>query len=170
MASEFRTFVDRLSLRARYPEVLSIGFSKRLARGEKDAFVEKMRREFYPDFKLWPEHGGDDYHSVIYLEPLNRNNRGTIGYDMFTDPVCRAAMERSRDRGEPAASDQVTPNQELNSNHPRPDFLILVPVYGGGKTPPTMEERQNALVGFVYSPFDWQALLNGIFLHQNNPG
>src|SRR5262249_52977362 len=78
-AAEFRAFVDRLSPRNRHPRVVGIGFSKRLARENKDAFAEKMRREVYPEFELRPGDERDEYHPIVYLEPQDHTNRVAIG-------------------------------------------------------------------------------------------
>src|SRR5690606_29123445 len=94
-------------------------------------------------------------------EPLDARNLAAIGYDMFTEPARRAAMERARDTGEPAASAPVTLVQEIDSQK-QPGFLIYVPVYDGGQVPPTVEERRARLRGFVYSPFRAGDLFEGI--------
>ncbi|HYE64258.1 MAG TPA: CHASE domain-containing protein, partial [Pyrinomonadaceae bacterium] len=158
---EFRAYVERLDLRRQYPGIQGIGFTVRLRPEEKDALVAQMRRRV-EDFKVWPEQERSEYHSIIYLEPLDRRNRAAIGYDMFTEPVRRAAMERARDTGLPAASGRVTLVQEIDQQK-QAGFLIYVPVYRDGQPAETVAERQAALQGFVYSPFRAGDLLEGIF-------
>jgi signal transduction histidine kinase/CheY-like chemotaxis protein len=157
---EFQIFVDRLALRQRYPGVQGIGLTVRIPADRLTAFVSAQRRD-RPEFRVWPEDPRDEYHAIVYLEPLDRRNAAAIGYDMFTDPTRRAAMEQARDRGEAAASGLVTLVQEIDESK-QPGFLIYVPVYEGGRVPATVEERRARLRGFIYSPFRAGDLFTGI--------
>ncbi len=158
---QFKAYIDRLDLARQYPGIQGIGFSARIRPRGREAFVARARRNGVPLVRLWPVHPRAEYHAILYLEPLDRRNRVAIGYDMFSDPVRRAAMERARDTATPAASGIVTLVQEIDEGK-QPGFLIFVPVYVDGVTPPTVEARRRDLVGFVYSPFRTHDLLAGI--------
>src|SRR5260370_41051291 len=110
-----------------------------------------MHREGNPSFKIWPEGNRAEYHSIIYLEPVDRRNQVAIGYDMFTDRTRRAAMEQARDTGLPTASGRVTLVQEIDAEK-QAGFLIYAPVYRNGALTNTLEQRRAALFGFVYAP------------------
>jgi signal transduction histidine kinase len=146
---EFRAFVTHLRLRERYPGMQGIGFAMRVS---DDGSI-----------RVWPAGERDEYTSILYLEPLDERNQRAIGYDMFSEPVRRAAMEEARDTGEPTASGKVTLVQESGGDDTQAGFLIYLPVYRMGTAPTTVEERRAALVGYVYSPFRADDLLNGIF-------
>src|SRR5205814_8144949 len=93
--------------------------------------------------------------------PLDRRNQVAIGYDMFTEPVRREAMERARDTGQPSASARVVLIQEIDSQKQQ-GFLIYTPLYALDPAPTTVEGRRAALTGFVYSPFRTGDLLAAI--------
>jgi len=160
--NEFRSFVKALGLAEHYPGVQGIGFSIRLKAEERAALVEARQREGLSDFHVWPESDRDEYHSIVYLEPLDERNRAALGYDMFTEPTRRAAMERARDTGVPAASGRVTLVQEIDPQAKQAGFLIYAPVYREGELIANENERRAALMGFVYSPFRADDLLSGI--------
>jgi CHASE1-domain containing sensor protein len=164
---QFRAFVDRLALQERYPGVQGIGYSERIPSSDLDRVVA-TRRSADPEFRIWPEGPRPEYHSVLYLEPLDRRNQAAIGYDMFTEPTRRAAMERARDTGAPAASGHVTLVQEIDEKK-QPGFLIYMPVYKGGDVPATLNERRHKLQGFVYSPFRAGDLFAGILGRNPRP-
>src|SRR5437660_10281458 len=107
--------------------------------------------------------------TIIYLEPVNRRNQVAIGYDMFTDPIRRAAMERARDLGLPVASGRVTLVQEIEEPK-QAGFLIYAPVYRNGAKTDTVEERRATLIGFVYSPFRAADLLTNILAANEHQG
>jgi len=166
---EWRAFVGRLELPSRYPGVQGVGFSARVAPGGDDGLADAMRRQGFEDFALRPAGEREERHAILFLEPLDRRNRAALGFDMFSEPARREAMERARDTGEPAASRRLTLVQEIEEEGKQPGFLIYVPVYRGGATPATVEERRAALAGFVYSPFRAADLLAGIFGHEPSP-
>ncbi|MEW6496225.1 MAG: CHASE domain-containing protein, partial [Cyanobacteriota bacterium] len=160
--AQFRAYVNRLELQRRYPGIQGIGFSVRITpEEEKDALIADMQRQGIKNFSIQPEFNRDEYHSIIYLEPLDQRNQAAMGFDMFTEPVRRAAMQLARDTGTPTASGRVILVQEID-NEKQAGFLIYVPVYRNGVTPATVTERRAALRGFVYSPFRAGDLMNGI--------
>lgn len=165
---EFRVFVYRLELKRRYPGIQGIGFSARVMPSQKDALVADMQRQGAENFTIKPEFKRSEYHAIAYLEPLDKRNQVAIGFDMFTEPVRRVAMERARDTGAPAASGRVTLVQEIDPLK-QAGFLIYVPVYRNGVTPNTVAERQAALRGFIYSPFRADDLMKGIFGTEKYP-
>ena len=138
----FRAYVERLDLAHYYPGIQGIGFARR--QGNRDA---------YP---------------IAMLEPHDRRNLHALGYDMFTERVRREAMIHARDTGAAAASGAVTLVQEIDA-HKQPGFLIYVPVYAGGVTPATVEERQDRIIGFVYSPFRSHDLFAAILHRETAP-
>src|SRR5713226_6303766 len=149
---EFHKFVEGLQLERHYQGVQGIGFSARLRPEERIQLTEAMRRAGNATFRIWPEGNRAEYHTIVYLEPVNRRNQAAIGYDMFTEPTRRAAMEHARDTGAPTASGPVTLVQEIED--PKQNgFLIYAPVYRNGARTDTVAERRAALIGFVYAPF-----------------
>ena len=153
-AGEFERFVQQIELEKNYPGIQGIGFSRHFRRNEMDSVVAMMEREQKVGFSVWPERPQrDDYTTIIYLQPASDLNKIAIGYDMFTDPVRRQAMEIARDTGKPTASGRVTLVQERHVSIKQAGFLIYVPVYRKNVRPSTAAERQAALVGYVYSPY-----------------
>lgn len=159
--AQFRAYVNRLELQRRYPGIQGIGLSVRITPEEKDAIAADMQRQGYKDFSIQPDFNRAEYHTIIYLEPLDQRNQAAIGFDMYTESVRRAAMALARDSGAPAASGRVILVQEIDSDK-QAGFLIYVPVYRNGETPATVTERRNALRGFIYSPFRAGDLMSGI--------
>lgn len=157
----WRGYVDKLDLHNRYPGIQGIGFTLRVPAPVKQAHVAAIRAQGFPDYEIRPSTEREEYHSIIYLEPFRDRNLRAFGYDMFSEPVRRAAMEKARDTGLPAMSGKVTLVQETTEDI-QAGFLMYVPVYRGGGTPETVEDRRSALLGFVYSPFRMNDLMEGV--------
>lgn len=149
---EFRDYVAPLDIGSNYPGTQGIGFSRRIPADELGEFVAEVQRSGRFGFRVWPEGPRDEYHTILFLEPEDARNLAAIGYDMFSEPVRRAAMERARDTGGAAITGRVTLVQEIDDEK-QPGFLIYFPVYAGALIPDTVEERRARLRGFVYAPF-----------------
>lgn len=159
--SEWKAYVDALQLSERYPGMLGLGFSMVVPPSELAHHTEAVRREGFPQYRVQPEGPRQSYTSIVFLEPFAGRNLRAFGYDMFSEPTRRAAMERARDTGAMAVSGIVTLVQETNKDVQR-GFLMYLPIYRNGMPTATVEQRRTALVGFVYSPFRVNDLMAGI--------
>ena len=148
----FRKYVEHLDIEENYPGVQGIGFAPRVSAPEKDSVVAAMRQQGEEHFHIWPTTTRADFFPITDIEPRNARNDAAFGFDAFTEPVAREAMEHARDLGRSAASGKATLVQEITAEK-QPGFLIFFPVYQGGITPGTVAERQARLQGFVFCVF-----------------
>ena len=160
-ADEFRSYVSRLRVQESYPGAQGIGFAYRVTSKNRGELLHLLESQGITGFKVWPQTEGPESFPIIYLEPLDARNRAALGYDMFSEPLRREAMEKARDTGSPAATHKVTLVQEIVGPR-QPGFLIYVPIYRSGEIPESMVERQRDIEGFVYSPFRTHDLLSPI--------
>lgn len=133
--------------------VQGLGFSLCIPAAALAAHVQAVRSEGFLNYAVRPADPREEYHSIIYLEPFRDRNLRAFGYDMFTEPVRREAMEKARDEGRTIMSGRVTLVQEIPGQPTQAGFLIYMPVYLHGVPRQTIPERRDALHGFVYSPF-----------------
>ncbi|MBA4135994.1 MAG: hypothetical protein C0518_01605 [Opitutus sp.] len=150
--AEFEAYTSPLDLARNYLGMQGVGFTQRIRAGEVRSIEDYMRRNGVADFRVWPATPRDEFHSILFLEPQDERNRAAIGFDMFTEPIRRAAMERAWVTGRAAMSGTVTLVQEIDAAK-QPGFLIYFPVYQKGVFPLSEEERREQLLGFVYAPF-----------------
>lgn len=165
---QFAGFVDHLDLTHTFPGVQGIGFSRRISADGAGDLTAAMRSQGNLGFAITPDTPRDEIHTIVILEPMDARNAAAIGYDMFTEPVRRAAMAAARDAGDAVMSGKVELVQEITQDK-QAGFLIYQPVYKDGITPTRLEERRRLLQGFVYAPFRADDLLRGIFSAQDNP-
>ena len=149
---QWHKFVRDLAPDDFYPGIRGIGYVKRLQRTEIEAFVEEQRRAGRPDYRFHPEGARDVYTAIVYLEPDDWRNQRAVGYDMFSEPRRREAMEKARDSGRPALSRKITLMQETGEDV-QPGTLVFMPIFRDGRIPDTVAERRAALVGYVYGAF-----------------
>lgn len=165
---EFGAYVAQLDIRRRYPGIQGIGFIKRIPARTRDSLIAAMRVRGDTSFRIWPDESRDEYYPVIYMEPRDWRNEAAIGFDVSTEPVRRATMERARDSELPAISGKVILLNRTETDK-QTGFVMFFPVYRSGDVPNSAAERQKALVGFVYTPFRAEDVFAGIFGSERRP-
>lgn len=163
---EWRTYIAMLQLDRSLPGIQGTGFALMVPKSARRAHERTVRMEGFPAYTIHPVGDRALYSSIVYLEPFSGRNVLAFGYDMYSDPVRREAMERARDSGEPEMSAKVTLVQETGRQE-QAGFLIYLPVYRHDMPHDTVAARRRALLGFVYSPFRVVDLVNKVL---NDPG
>ncbi|MBX7542030.1 CHASE domain-containing protein [Qipengyuania sphaerica] len=147
-ADLFRQFVSELRLDADYRGAEGIGwapaitdrqvrqFEDELSAGKVDPTFVTPSLEEQPRSQLVP---------ILFLQPDTLRNRRALGFDMYSEPVRREAMDQSTRTVRPTASGRITLVQEGGGEDA--GFLIYMPVFDGSGP-------NRSLRGFVYSPFN----------------
>ena len=157
----FHDYVSALGLEQNYPGIQGVGFALLVPAEARARHVAALRREGFQDYLLRPEGERDPYTAIVYLEPFSGRNLRAFGYDMLSEPVRRAAMERARDTDVAALSGRVTLVQETGTEV-QAGCLMYLPVYRKGARHETLLERHASLVGWVYEPFRMGDLMSGL--------
>ena len=152
---QFAEYVRNVSLIDRFPGIQGLSLTLKV----KESELKK--------FKVWPTHERNDYFSIVYLEPNDWRNQRAIGYDMFSEPNRREAMERAWFTGKPSVTRRLTLVQETDKNK-QPGLLMFLPLYRPGVPSNTIDEKKNALYGFVGSPFRTYDLFGSVFKENND--
>ncbi|MFT6412785.1 MAG: diguanylate cyclase (GGDEF)-like protein [Glaciecola sp.] len=163
---EFHNYVSNLQINKYWPGVQGIGYAVMLTPEEKDVFVNTIRLEGYDQFNVFPPGLRDQYSSILYLEPFTARNQRAFGYDMYSEKARHIAMDIARDNGDIAFSAKIKLVQE-DGNDLQNGFLMYLPLYRNGAPIENTEQRQKALVGYIYSPFRIDDLINSIILNDN---
>lgn len=149
---QFTTYYESLKLSG--PTLMGIqgvGFSRALAPAQLKDYEASMRSEGFPSFSVRPAGTRSFYTAITFLEPFDWRNRRAFGFDMWSNPVRRTAMNRAIISGLPSLSGPVTLVQETTTDV-QVGTLLYLPIYRPKATLFTAEDRRNALVGWAYSP------------------
>jgi PAS domain S-box-containing protein len=158
---EFHEFSERQKVDQTLPGIQGLGFAQVVPRANLAEHLRQVRAEGYPEYRIWPEDDRETYTSIVYLEPFSGRNLRAFGYDMFTEPVRREAMERARDQDEAVLTGKVKLVQETDQGV-QAGTLMYAPVYRMGAPHATLAERRAAILGWIYSPYRMNDLLEGI--------
>lgn len=161
--AEWSRYINGLKLSRYLPAMRGMGYTAWVGGAEMiGSHEEALRGAGFPTFTVRPAGNRVHYTSIIYLEPLTSANRSGLGYDMFSETIRRAAMERARDTGEPSLSGKLMLLKEV-AGADQAGFILYMPVYRSENgNPITQAARRESLQGFVFSPFRADDLMKGI--------
>jgi signal transduction histidine kinase len=155
---EWDNYVRSTDPENRLEGLQSLGFAKYVRPEEREAFSRAAREEGVRE--LWPEPDGERsaYFPLEFVAPSIEANQRMIGYDAYSDPAHRSAMDRARDTGKPQATgmDYVLTDAPSHSEADvdrRKGFVVYLPVYQEDEPTGTVTERRRALRGFVVGTF-----------------
>ncbi len=159
--SEWRAFSSALRVSDRFPGVRGIGFIAMVPPLDLDVFLQQTRADGAPDFKVHPD-GGDEYMIIKYMEP-EATNLPALGMNVATETGRDNAAWKSADTGEAAITPRITLVQDKKKT---PGFALMLPFYRANALLETVEQRRQALIGWISAPFNGDAFMGGLSLGQ----
>jgi signal transduction histidine kinase/CheY-like chemotaxis protein len=160
----FRAFVGPAL--ERQPELQALSWNPLVPLEQRSAFEASARRSGMDGYAI---HGqgttnglgvpvpSEAHVPVGWIEPYERNAT-VAGFDLNSDAARRRSLELARDSGMPVATAPIRLAQAQNDPA---GFLVMLPVYIGGRTPVTVVERRQQLAGFYVAVFRMTDLVTG---------
>lgn len=124
--AEFAAYIGSHDLATEFPGVAGFGFVERVRRENLDAFVAEVRADGAPDFSVRGNGSGPELYVLRYGYP-QKNNRAAEGFDTYSEPVRRAAIDRAKNL------DRLTLTAPVTLSHaPVSGIGYLLPIYRAG--------------------------------------
>ncbi len=157
---DWRSFVDELDPETRYPGVLGFGFIRRTSPDAVDDLVERAASSGLSELRITTlgEVPPGDRFIIDYIEPLALN-RPAAGLDIGSNAVRREAALAAMLTGRATITNRITLVQD---DEKLAGFLMLVPVYEGGRVPGTEQQRRDRCIGWTYAPFVAKTTMIGV--------
>ena len=159
--ADFGQYYRQLRLDQSFPGLQALGIASALNPGEVAAHEARVRAEGFPGYRVLPAGARPLVTAISHIEPFTGRNLRAFGFDMYSEPVRRAAMAAARDSGQAALSGKVVLVQE-GRDGTESGFLMYLPLYRAGAPVATLEQRRAALLGWVYAPFRMADLMRGV--------
>ena len=147
--AEWRDFAEAIGIGKRLPGIQGIGYVVNTKRKDLALLAAEMKVNGAPDFTIPPLSQGQEYFIIKYVEPVDINGV-SLGLNIAFHGARRAAAILSRDTGLAAVTQRITLLQDPDQ---APGFILMLPHYKKGAPVTTEDERQKALLGWVYAPF-----------------
>jgi PAS domain S-box-containing protein len=138
-------------------ELQALAWLPRVLQSQRADFEKRVRQDGLPGFQikdLTPDRRfinaaeREEYYPIEYVEPI-KGNEQKIGFNMASEPIRRAAMEKTRDTGKATVTERIQMMQADNAY----GFIIYLPIYKKEIPTITVQERRAALEGFVAGIF-----------------
>lgn len=149
----FDRFVNNIQVDSDYRGADGLGWAELIRADTINDFEASYLAHTSETIEVFPKTargGRDKVVPVTFLRPDTERNRRAHGFDMYSDPVRRAAMDAASQTMRPMASGKLVLVQEGGADEA--GFIMYMPVFAEVETDPMLR-------GFVYSPFNAQDFL-----------
>lgn len=163
--AEFHTYVEHQNLSEHFPGIQGVGYARVVPPERLAEHTAELRREGFPFYEIKPAGPRPLYTSIVYIEPFSGRNLRAFGYDMYSEPVRRLAMDRAVDTGDMALSGKVRLQQETGTDE-QAGFLIYQALFRQNQGHETLAQRREQLLGWVYAPFRMSDFMRGLLGEQ----
>src|SRR5690606_2718815 len=150
--AQWQAYVTGLRIGERSLGVLGLGYAAYLTPLELADLQRRQQAGGDGLYEVRPRGVREHYGPVVYLGPQHPETSAAIGYDMYSEPVRRAAMDAAINVGGVRLSAPVVLLRD-QSGEGQPGLLMFAPVYQGGELPVSLSARRAAARGWVYVPF-----------------
>ena len=168
---EWHRFTNTFDLQRHYPGIQGLGYIQSFSAANSATEQDRIRNEGFPNYAIFPTTNNGTVAPLIYIEPFTGKNLKVFGYDNYSDTVRREGLDEARDTNKAVITKRVHLLQD-NDNPDEVGLLMFLPVYKTGMPTVSVEEKRQALQGFVYAPFRARDFFGNIFTNINasNPG
>lgn len=147
---EFRRYTQHLNLAVMNPAIAAIGYSQLVSSKEKDHYLNFVRADGIPDYKIVPDSPREVYAPLLYLEPYTKRNISTLGFDLLSDPIRAQAALIARDQEKAVMTSRLVLQQDAGIND-QPGVIIYIPVYNNHLPTGSVDDRRKALQGWIHA-------------------
>jgi CHASE1-domain containing sensor protein/two-component sensor histidine kinase len=150
--SEFKAFFDALDVDTNFAGLRGIGYLRLAKAGDEAAVERDMLRDRGVPHAVYPDTTQPWRTPVVLFEPLDPANESTIGYDMFTEPVRREAIEKAMADDAQHASGLVQLGQGTGAAQTFTGFLVFVRL-NVETAPDGINASRSSTSGLLYAAF-----------------
>jgi PAS domain S-box-containing protein len=153
--AQFRTFVSRAM--SDYVGIQALEWIPRVSSMARNTYERAARQNGLENFSFRQIGDGGmvtatrraEYYPVFYVEPFIGNQKA-LGFDLASNPVRKAALEKARDTGMTVSSARIALVQETAK---QAGVLVFAPMYGTGNPPLSIKDRRSTVSGFALGVF-----------------
>ncbi|MFT2090035.1 response regulator [Paraglaciecola sp. 2405UD69-4] len=160
----FTHYMELRPINKEFPGARGFGFIRKVDKDNEAQFISMARADGAPDFSIRTitPHDGDRYITqYIYPEALNQ---GAIGLDIASESKRKMTAIQAAQDGVPRLSAPITLVQAKGSE--RQGLLALLAVYNPTVASLTPENREEAVIGWVYTPLVVEEVLTGLGMEE----
>jgi PAS domain S-box-containing protein len=156
--NEFHRYVANLQLESNYPSIQAVEFLPIILLQQKAKHVLDVQQQGFPRYTIWPTGEREFYAPVEFLEPMDALNQRAFGFDVYSEPTRRLAMQQARDTNHAVMTGMIRLRQETETIG-QAGFIVFLPIYRNAAILKNLEQRRENMVGWVSAPFRMNDLM-----------
>lgn len=156
---DWKEFAQLFDLSTRYPAIRSLAYIEVIPASELQSHENRVRAEggVFENYSVFPKGVRDIFASQVYVESSQRSpNLKLIGFDAYSNPARRAAMDKAVETREATATGTVYRADDTDKKNP--GLAIYFPIVNNETLPASIQNTK----GFVQIFADHQALLSDL--------
>ncbi len=155
--SDFHAFTESFLLQ--HSGIQALIWIQRVPYSQRAEYEKAAKMAGFKDFQITERSAQNkmakagersEYFPVYLVEPYNRGNKITLGYDLASNPLRKEALDRSRDTGRMAATARITLVVDQKG---KTGFLVFAPIYQKDRPTDSTQDRKDNIRGFVAGVF-----------------
>lgn len=148
---EFKAFIDDLDVDKSYTGMRGIGFMRLVAKGDEAVAEEGILKDQGLARKIWPDSSAGWRLPVTLFEPLDQAGLAGIGFDMYSDPNRRSALDAAIDGPGPRATGRLQIGDSTGERQ-YPGFFVFLRL-DAAAAPSLMGDSSAPAAGLLYAVF-----------------
>lgn len=149
---EFSAFFTALDIDDNFAGLRGIGFLRLAKAGDEAAVEREILHDYGTAHPVYPETTQPWRTPIVLFEPLDTSNQSIIGFDMFTEPTRRAAIEKAMQDDRQHATGLIQLGQGTGAAQTFPGFLVFVRL-NVETAPDVINASRSSTAGFLYAAF-----------------
>ena len=149
-APRFADYFQKLRLAERNPGIAGLGFAPLLRPEELAALARRLEANYGRPVEIWPQTGDPMIAPVVILGSPDAEPPQAIGYDMYSEPTRRAAIDAAIASRAPRATE---PLKLATDTAPLPGFIVYAPIYTESFGIPRRTGEAALPTGFAFGGF-----------------
>lgn len=168
---KIREYLRRLENHRQTAGIQGIGINLATTPATAAATEARIARTYGQPIKIWPQSEGNLSYPIVLIEPFDALNRAVLGFDMYSEPIRRRAMQRAWTSGKASASGILQLVQDDVAGISQPGLLIFLPITDGEQSRPapqgtsarsTTPVANIPVPAFVFAPVRISELINSV--------
>ena len=140
---DFLNFIESSNFLKSIPGLEAIAFTQVYNTAqEANEIINFQKKQGLSNFKIWPDSQEKLKTTITKIYPETERNKKALGFDMYSEPNRRMAMDKSIVANDTIMSQVVRLVQEGTTEHPQPGLLIYLPC---------TDDSNQKVIGFFYA-------------------
>jgi len=161
---EFNAFFTALDIKDHFAGLRGIGFLRLVKTGDEAAVERDILHNQGAEHPVYPETNQPWRAPIVLFEPLDMSNQSIMGFDMYTEPTLRAAIDKAMADDRQHASGLIELGQRTGVTPAFAGFLVFVRL-NVETAPEVINASRSSTAGFLYAAFRASDLFQAALSH-----